>query len=69
MTENLVRVLIQFEVLSGNRPGESGRAWQDEARVLVCELDGLAARVRAAIKGAGIVFPSPVELVEEGLEK
>ncbi len=67
MTDNLVRVLRGVEVLSGNVQGN--RAWQDEATVLFQELTLLTDQVRRSRRGAGIVFPSPVELIEEGLEK
>lgn len=73
MAENLRRVLVQFEVLSGNVQGDL--AWQDEAGELHALLCALAERVRAArvraarVRCGFVVFPSAVELIEEGLEK
>ena len=70
MEDNLVRVLRKFEILSGNVMGDSARTWQDEAGELHALLCALADRVKGAQKrGAFVVFPSAVELIEEGLEK
>lgn len=62
--------LDDMEVLAGDRVGPSGSSWQDVAATAAVHFRDMAILLARASTGdheACIVFPSPVELLEEAV--